>query len=312
MAHEVETMMYAGQTPWHGLGVYVGDENLLSEQAIEMAGLDWKVAKAPIFANMVEPVDTHVAMRRNTDGRILGVVGANYQPLQNAEAFSFLDSLVEDGDMTYHTAGSLRDGQRVWMLGQIGSNEVVPGDRVDDFILLHNSHDGSSSLRVLWTSVRVVCANTARMALSEGAGEGVKIRHTKNMTKRVDESRKVLGIAKTAAQVQYEANLALAKKNISTQAWKDFLADLIPDRDEGRNTRRENVRDDLTRLFESGIGTDIPGVRGTAWGALNAVTEYTSHHSTVKTTKPGLRFENVMFGAGAKMNKRAAELLVAA
>ena len=313
MAHEIETMMYVKETPWHGLGTYVGDENVTSDVALSQSGLDWEVNKVPLKTVFENSVSTHVAIERSTDSKILGIVGSKYSPMQNREAFSFLDSLVEDGSMRYHTAGSLRGGQRVWLLGQIGSHEVVPDDRVDQFVMLYNSHDGSSALRVLWTQVRVVCANTAAMALGASKEkDGMAIRHTLNMDKKVSQAHKVLGLARASAAKTAEFQKHLAKRSMSESTWLDFVASLVPDSvvEDARNTRRENIREELTNLFNNGIGTDIAGVRGTQWAAYNAVTEFTNHHSTVKSHKDGLRFENVLFGAGASLHDRAVQLLM--
>ena len=318
MAHEIETMMYSGEVPWHGLGTFVGQAPVTSEVALRESGLDWSVSKVPLQTAFNTPINTHVAVERDTDGKVLGVVGAKYRPLQNTEAFSFLDSLVEDGSMRYHTAGSLRGGSRVWLLGKIGEHEVVPNDRVDQYLMLYNSHDGSSALRVLWTEVRVVCANTARMALSSAkASDGVAVRHTVGMDRKVAEAAKVLGLAKSAAEVTADYHKRLAATAWTDSDFKAFLESLIPDRETlekgQRNTRRENVRGDLLDLWSGkAIGSEIAGVSGTAWAAYNAVTEYVNHHSTVKSHKDGLRFENVMFGAGNDLVTRANTLLAAA
>jgi phage/plasmid-like protein (TIGR03299 family) len=318
MAHEIETMMYAGETPWHGLGVFVGQKPVTSEVALRESGLDWTVNKIPLQTAFNTPISTHCAIERETDGKVLGVVGSKYRPMQNGEAFSFLDSLVSEGEMRYHTAGSLRGGQRVWLLGKIGSHEVVPNDRVDQFVMLYNSHDGSSALRVLWTEVRVVCANTARMALSSAkSGDGIAVRHTVNMERRVSEAAKVLGLAKSAAEVTADFHKRLAATAWTDADFKAFIESLVPDREiveKGqRNTRRENVRDDLLDLWNGkAIGSEIAGVSGTAWAAYNAVTEYVNHHSSVKSHKDGLRFENVMFGAGNDLVTKANSLLLAA
>lgn len=319
MAHQIETMMYATETPWHGLGTYVGNDNVYSEVAIEKAGLNWRVSKQPLFLGNGQQLEENVATVRDTDSAVLGIVGNDYQVLQNAEAFSFMDSLVDAGDMRYHTAGSLSGGRRVWLLGKIDSTEVVPGDRVDQFVFLYNSHDGSSALRCLWTDVRVVCANTARMALGKGKGEGISVRHTLNMESRMAEAQKVLNIARSAAAISAERYKALARENMKTAEWQEFLNNLIPDRDlseievsgkrKPSNTRRNNQREDLTQLFEAGLGQNIAGVAGTKWAAYNAVTEYVNHHSSVKATGRASRLDNVMFGVGNNMAQRALELL---
>ena len=319
MSAAVETMMFAGQVPWHGLGTYVGDEAVTSQVALKESGLDWEVNKVPLKTVFDTPIATHVAIERSTDSKVLGIVGAKYEPFQNRDAFSMLDSLVEGGEMRYHTAGSLRGGQRVWLLGKFGSHEVVKGDHVDEFVFLYNSHDGSSAVRAIPTTVRVVCANTAAMALSEAKGRkinGLTVRHTTNMSDRLAQASKILGFSREIASAEAEVNKFLATLAMNTSKWNEFLAELMPDREtleEGQyDTRRNNVRGDLTNLFESGVINDIEGVRGTAWGALNAITEYVNHHSTVKTHKDGLRFENVMFGTGSDLMAKARKILVAA
>jgi hypothetical protein len=135
------------------------------------------------------------------------------------------------------------------------------------------------------------------------------------------EAQKVLNIARSAASISAERYKALARENMKTADWQEFLNNLIPDRDlseievsgkrKPSNTRRNNQREDLTRLFEAGLGQNIAGVVGTKWAAYNAITEYVNHHSSVKTTGRASRLDNVMFGVGNGMAQRALELLSA-
>ena len=198
MSHEIETLMYTNEVPWHSLGRYVGDNPVTSDEAIVAAGLDWDVELQPLYTEGMEEssflgnVTSHKAVTRLLDAKVLGVVGNRYRPVQNAEAFKFMDSLVEEGLMKYHTAGSLRGGQRVWLLGKVGSFEVVNGDQVDEYVFLWNSHDGSSGLRCLPTTIRVVCANTANAALKAGKSTGISVRHTANVISNLEEAKHIL------------------------------------------------------------------------------------------------------------------------
>src|SRR5678815_2693601 len=166
MAHEVESGMFVGQPAWHGLGTVLPNAPSI-EDAIVCAGLDWTVKLAPLaIVADGRPVD-HCATVRESDDSILGVVGPGYVPLQNREAFAWFQPMVESGAVTLEAAGSLREGRRIWILGRCAdsSADIVPGDEVRQYLLLAHGHDGSLAIRVGFTSVRVVCANTLRASL---------------------------------------------------------------------------------------------------------------------------------------------------
>ena len=324
MAHEVETMMYTNEVPWHGLGRYVGDEPIRSRDAIIQAGLNWEVelrdlnfeskdgligGSVPAHKAVVR-VDPHV----DYDSKILGVVGNRYQPIQNVEAFEFMDSLVDDGSMRYHTAGSLRDGRNVWLLGKTGSFDVVPGDQVDKYLLLWNSHDGSSALKCLFTSVRVVCANTARVALANGNMDGIKIHHTANIMNNLHQAKEVLGFANTSFDIFEQNSKNLTTKQMNTQSLEKFVTHLFPDpKEDVKSYAAKKARDQVTRLFEEGKGNDMVGVKGTHWAAFNAVTEYSNFHKNVRGEhKQERRFETTMLGSGVHLIQKAQYFLNAA
>ena len=223
MPAAVETMMYAGDVPWHGEGQYVGDHDVLSAQAMKAAGLGWNVNKEEIYASL-EDGDVYIpgsrAMVRDSDRKVLGIVGKNYQPLQNSEAFQLMDELVQDGEVRYHTAGALDGGRKVFLLAKIGGYEVVPGDLVDKFILLYNSHDGTGSVRWLPTEVRVVCANTVALARRGGRGEGLAVRHTRNMKTRLGEARHIFGIAQHELKKREEFSRMLANTRMTDMQFR--------------------------------------------------------------------------------------------
>jgi phage/plasmid-like protein (TIGR03299 family) len=332
MTAAVETMMYTGQLPWHGLGKYVGDEPLLAYEAMRQAQLDWEVdlfpmvAKVPAYGGIDDvPVPENFAVVRDFDKRVLGVVGKRYEPLQNSQAFDFMDTLVGPGRMVrYHTAGSLRGGRRVWMLATVDNLafEVVPGDPIEPYLLLYTGHDGKTCTIVKLTEVRVVCQNTATAAL-QGSGASFKIRHTANAAEKLMEAQAALGYATEAFAQQKELYTAMAHVKLTCAQWADFLDEMVdlPEKEGRGRTRATNKRVELTCLFEGGLGTDIPGVRGTAWGAYNAITEYTTHHSSVKLgglsetdskydlRKRERRLDSAWFGTGEKFNAKALDTL---
>lgn len=308
MSAEVETMMYVGEVPWHGLGEYVGEHDLLSAQAIERAGLDWTVDRYPLHAEvspgMFADVKDRVALLRSTDGAYLGNVSDRYEVIQNADAFSFMDSLVSEGEMRYHTAGSLRDGKRVWMLGRVSTPfDVVKGDRVDPYVFLVNGHDGTLALRCLPTAVRVVCANTVRMALEAGVGQGIRVSHSGDANARLKQLEKTMSemIGQTSEYRDFAKTLAA--KAVGTETVTDFLARLFPNGTDSKGVERTEPtkatavrRARVEQLFDAGKGQDIPGVHGTAWALYNAVTEFASHEIIDDRES---RFETLMLGGGS-------------
>jgi phage/plasmid-like protein (TIGR03299 family) len=164
MAHEIATtadgraaMFYTGEPPWHGLGTRL-DNPATAAEAITAAGLDFTVELTRLTTIDGIPVPQRVAVVRSDTQDVLGVVSPAYVPVQNRQAFGFLDAIAAEGGIRYHTAGALRRGERVWLLGKLpGEIRVKDSDDVTEkYLLLSNSHDGSSALRVYFTPVRVV------------------------------------------------------------------------------------------------------------------------------------------------------------
>jgi len=325
MAAAVETMMYVGNVPWHGEGTYVGDENVHSKEALVASGLEWDVHKAECYAQE-EGGDIFIpdmrAVLRDSDNAYMGMVGKDFNLLQNSEAFEFMDSLVDEGLMRYHTAGSLRNGKRIFILGKIGQYEALPNDLVDKYILLYNSHDGTGALRCLPTTVRVVCANTVALALNKGQGQGISVRHTKNMRSRMDEAKQIFGLAQEQLAEVEEFHKALAQTEMTNEQFNEFANILIPDPiGEGKDgkpknpKRAQNNRDKLQNLYILGRGSEIKGVRFTGWAAHNAVTEYVNYERSARGGQAN-RFESALFGSGAALVQKAestlSEMLLAA
>ena len=313
--------MYVGDVPWHGEGVYVGDEPVRSDIARVKSGLTWRADKKRVFAatgpkseggRLVEIPDQY-AVIRDSDNAVLGMVGKSFTILQPEDSFSLLDSLVDTGEVRYHTAGSLKGGRIIWLLAKVGSFEVVNGDIIDKFIALFNAFDGSMMLRIIDTDVRVVCANTMQAALSEAVGTGIAVKHTKNMEQRVRDARMALEVVRKSMELETELFQRMAKTKFSDAAFDEFALDLIPN-PKGENavaTKAENQRTKLRELFEAGIGQDIPGVRGTVWAAMNAVTEYANFHRPTRgDDAQAKRFESTMFGASRNLISAAQQNLI--
>ena len=323
MAHEIDTttgkaaMFYAGEVPWHGLGTYVGENPILSEEALVMGGLDFTVEKVPMFARIgdteVAVPDQFATVRTDTNG-VLGTVGNRYQIVQNREGVAFMGEVAGPGRLVqYHTAGALFDGRKTWMLAALTDLTIAPvdGDESKPYLLLSNAHDGTGAVRVLFTTVRVVCNNTLNIALRGAKGQGVTIRHTTNVKSKVREAQRILGLARESFAAYDEQAKRLAQMQMGDKALDAFLNSLFPVPTDAEPTTQDTNRKNLIRdLFESGAGTEIPGVRGTAWAALNAVTDYVDHHSITRRGQE-TSADSMMFGTKADLKTRALDLLLA-
>jgi phage/plasmid-like protein (TIGR03299 family) len=317
MSANVENMMYVGEKPWHGLGVYAGEEGIRSKDALRLSGLDWKVIKLPNFAckNAFETTQEFhkeyihnpesYSILRETDSKILGTVGKTYQPVQNSEAFEFLDSLIDDGQVKIYSAGSLQGGKLVWIQGKIEGNlEPLPNDISQMFISFGNNHDGKGSLKIFFTLMRIVCQNTWQIGLKE-ALRLLHIRHTGQIQDKIKAAKETLGLSKRVMDEYTIFAKALTQVQMDTQALESFVKALFPPKSDGGLTPQTcGNQMALRHLFEAGQGTEIPGVRGTAWGALNATTEFVNY-TKVSTKSVENRLNSTWFGSGNTLIQRA-------
>ena len=242
MAHEVETMAYAGETPWHGLGFNVAD-CLSPEEILKAAQLDWSIIKTPMHAvNPELGIDLvsakHSMLVRDNgpnpittvDGNELprfmdlGVCGPDYTPFQNAEVFDFFTKFVDAGQMKMETAGSLRGGQNVWALAKIEYNFGLPGDdEVKGYLLLSNPHVWGKAATAMVTPIRVVCNNTLTWALKQGSDQSFRMAHHNNFEHYVDDAEEALGLATERMDTFKEAAEFLSTKRLHTDKMHEYL-----------------------------------------------------------------------------------------
>ncbi len=311
MAHEIESMFYVNEVPWHGLGTQLEAPPTVRE-AIVASGLDWRVTLKPVMTFDGTEVPGARASVRESDGRVLGCVGSCYTPLQNEEAFSWFDPFLAAGEATLETAGSLREGSRVWILARLNRapSKIVEGDEVNKYILLANAHDGSIATRVGFVPIRVVCANTLSLATHANASKLIRVRHEKNIGRSLDQLRDVMNTANaefeaTAEQYRCLASVAIVEQDLKAYVKMVFasrpspapVADMLAEAD-----RKSPVYDSVKKLFETGRGNDLRSVRGTLWAAYNAVTEYVSYERGEDRAR---RVDGMWFGTGARITQRA-------
>lgn len=295
MAHDLEiaedgTTAFASlrQPAWHGLGT-VFTEEVDTTKMLELAHLDnWNVRledvaipenfesdKSYSFVTRTNPFD-------KSKNDVLGVVGERYVPLQNEDLFSFGDNLL-DGGGRWETAGSIKGGRVVF--GSIALTDSITldpngrGDKIDNYLLINTSHDGSIAIQASITPVRVVCANTLNLALSSlGRGKDVKqtfkIRHTQTAEGKIAVAREALGLAhKYIDEFSLMAN-AMIEKEITKAQFDSIVALAYPapkGEDSKGSYKKYNSKIDLLNGIYVGQYNDT--ISGTAWGAYNALTE---------------------------------------
>ena len=235
MAHEVESMAFFGKTPWHGLGTALHEDDLYDwQKTCEKAGLAWEVELVPLITADTQARVTHKGVRRTSDGRMLGVVGPRFTPLQNKDAFQWFQPFLSAKEAQLHTAGSLRQGSRVWVLAKLNRAPLViaPGDEVEKFILLSHGHDGSLAIRCGFTPVRVVCQNTLSMAHGSDASKLIRIKHTKDVLANLENIRETMNLANQEFEATAEQYRLLARKSINQEDLRRFVKRVLKVKDD--------------------------------------------------------------------------------
>lgn len=312
MAHRVETMAYTNEVPWHGLGVHVAEAPSVDEM-LKVAQLDWRVAKKPLLLETGDVVPRFNALVRESDGRVLTVVGSQYTPVQNTEAFAFFKEFVEAGDATMETAGSLCGGRFVWGLADLKQSfNVNGGDPVKGYLLVVAPHESGHSLIIRQTSVRVVCWNTMTLALGAKVAAEFRMAHrTRFDETMMARAKEVLGLARERT-AEFAANArALKQIPMTTDQVVEFCVKLFGDADRAAEIAaefEEKASPTVKRLVD--VYEHAPGADpGTAWGAFNAVTYYADH---VASKTSDARLTSAWLGRMAVKKQEALEMLLAA
>ena len=283
MPANVETMFYTRTEPWHGLGTRV-EEAPTSEAALIYAGLDWNVIQEDVYTEERIFVPGYKVNLRDSDGAVLGIVSDRYRVVQNAEAFRFTDDLLGEG-VTYETAGSLNGGRKTWMLAKLPQRYIISGDEITPYLVVMNSHDGSSGIKVAMTPIRVVCQNTLNLALTS-AKRIWTTKHTTNVMGRVHEAQVTLGLAeKYMTALGREIDL-LSDIRLSDRIAKEFLDEMFPVTDDMSDLQRKNnsrMREDLEYRYYDAPDLDHIGKNG--YRFINAVSDFATHAEPIRKTK---------------------------
>ncbi|QOV89782.1 DUF932 domain-containing protein [Humisphaera borealis] len=303
---------------WERLGVDISRARTATD-ALKAAGLDWQVQQWPVQATdpqswKTAPLPDHLANVRSDTRDLLGVVGKTYRVFENRQLFEFLGALVADRLVSFHSAGSLRGGRRVWVLCQLPRvYQAAPDDTVKPFLLVTNTHDGDGPLQMMPATVRDVCANAFNLPLDVGGSgsRGLTIRHHGGLTQSLAEARRNLR-AIAARFEQFESELAtLAATPVSRWQVADYFASVLAAAD-GNGDQPTDSRDRLlTRLHENfdGPTNTIPAIAGTAWAAFNAVGEWADSQRTFRgrddLARAEARLDAIWFGSSHRLKQTA-------
>jgi phage/plasmid-like protein (TIGR03299 family) len=342
MAHNINSMAYAREIPWHGLGTYVGDRSVTSAEMVKAAGLGWDVLKATphtIFNEGGNPTGinarAHRLLVRSDTGDVLGTASESYTVFNNSDLFAFLDTFAAEG-LRYETAGALFNGERVWALASLADSEATvlrrdgSRDVLSSYLLCVAGHDGAHSVVLQPATTRVVCWNTLSAALREDQEMRFSCRHTASLPDKLARAREALIGATAHTQDLAQLGTELDRQRMGGESFARFALALVLDVDadsereaeqrireqlddasERMKARTENAVASLYGCFASGIGNGGE----TRWDALNAVTEWIDHQR--KRAAQGRQTaeqlsraaESAWYGTGAQRKARAVRML---
>ena len=322
MAHEIEfnkknqsySFVSHSEKAWHGLGKIVQNA-MTSKEVIENANLDYEVEKTTIHAkigeSLYQPYDEKFATYRKDTNEVLGLVGGRYEIVQNKDAFSFFDAIIDEGEAIFETAGVLGKGEKIFATAKLPNDLMVNGEPCEKYIVLTNSHDGSSSIIAGLTTIRVVCNNTLQAAL-KGLSNKVSIKHTMGAKERLAEAYKVMGIASVYMKEVEGVFNQMAKTTISDEQLKSYIQNVMKpeykilhettEEEEKLSTRFKNQVDSIYEFALSHPTQNTNAARGTLWGAYNSISGYYNYIAKFKNEED--KFKSQFFGLGnTKINK---------
>jgi len=272
--------------------------------------MDWPVELEPLFLAGEDKPVSHKAVVRQTDRAVLGVVGPAYKPLQNSEAFSWFDPFLASGEAQLHTAGSLRGGSRIWVLAKLNRDPIVlgKGEEIEKFLLLSHSHDGSLAVRIGFTPVRVVCANTLSMAHRDEKSQLIRIKHSKSVLQNLDDVRATVNTINEAFEAtaqQYRKLLHTGIQEKDVRAYVQVVMGYGETPLDELSKRAQAQIDTIVAHAFAGRGQAASAAEGTLWGAYNGVTEYLNHEAG---RAQDTRLNSLWYGENARVSERALEL----
>lgn len=325
MAHELDiqngkaAFAHVGEKGWHGLGQQLSEGSDIDTWRVE-AGMDWTAQAADVLYN-VAGTKTHLKMPdrkllyRSDNHVALSVVSTKFNVVQPGEALEFYRHLIDTAGFKLETAGVLFGGRKFFALARCGKNLKIMGeDEVAPYLLIATACDGSMATCAHFTSVRVVCNNTLRMAIGPG-GKSARVRVPHNAVFDAESVRDELGVVDDLWSNFERVSSRLAKVKISRDEAIDFIAEQLKMNMSEFVNREEAMEGSLAlrniiRLFDGDArGANFKSSKNTAWGLLNSITEYYDHQAGAKNADRSRAFERAHLTDHAQFKVQAANEL---
>ncbi|WP_417781776.1 DUF932 domain-containing protein [Stutzerimonas xanthomarina] len=313
MAHHIENMAFVGATPWHGLGSQLSQNQPLEVWQRE-AGMDWHIEESPV--RFVAGASSHLGsihsypeqkvLYRSDTKAPLSVVSNRYKVVQPNEVLEFYRDLTEYAGYELETAGVLKGGKKFWALARTGQSSVLKGrDEVNGYLLLATSCDGTLATMATPTTVRVVCNNTLAIAVN-GASQAIRVPHSTEFNpQRVKQQ---LGISVSQwSEFMYRMK-TLSERKVKPKEALQYFLQVICSTDTDLGDRKQlpqhRALQKVQDLYQGqGRGAQLVSAQDTAWGLLNAVTEFVDHEKRARSTDH--RLDSAWFGQGAVLKQKA-------
>lgn len=328
MPSDITTMAHTGPPPWHGLGHALEPRQTLDVWA-RSAGMDWSLRSTPVrYAaqpattastarddSSESPLGDLVSINVYSDQKVLyrsdnlqalSVVGSRYQVVQPRDVLEFYRDLIEVSGFEMETAGVLKGGRKFWALARTGKTTAIKGrDVVNGYLLLASSCDGSLATIATPTTIRVVCNNTLTAAVN-GATAAIRVPHRTAFDPVLVKQQ--LGIATTGWDTFMHRMRELAERKVTHSETNRFIQDVFLGAPStvGIPPKLGPAMKQVKAMFDGqGRGAELASAKGTAWGLLNAVTEYVDHERRARSRDH--RLDSAWFGPGASLKQRALE-----
>ncbi len=313
MSHQLEQMAYVGESPWHGLGNSLSPNQPLEVWA-EQAGMNWEIKESPVHfmsdtvahLSSINTFPEQKVLFRSDTQQALSVVSQRYQVVQPHDVLEFYRDLTNMAGFKLETAGVLKGGKKFWALAKTGQSMALKSkDQVHSYLLLATSCDGTLATTATPTTIRVVCNNTLSIAVN-GATQAIKVPHSTRFDPQVVNQQ--LGVAVSQwDSFMYQMRTLSERKITSHEALNYFqhvLCDVQPAISVPSALPNKRALAKVQNLYSGhGRGSELEAAKDSAWGLLNAVTEYIDHEKRARSVEH--RIDSAWFGQGATVKQRA-------